>query len=612
MQNGYDRTQLLMSRRLNLGSGTDWKKPGWTTIDHKASWLRRGGSAWRIGLPDDTVDLLFSSHMLEHIPHFKVDAVLQECNRVMSKGGGIRLLCPDLARLARAYVEPDGATLARFRAEDPTIRTDLGPGGEFMNFIVSPGSDSLLLSRTGECIGGYAHLYAYDFEMLKALLERNGFGDVRRCSFLESRYAEFDEPLHAIGAAPEWQNEKDWPDRSAGLTGFDRDPLTSLIIEAVKVADVHAAAPAYGAPGVRGLDPGPMSWWSVTRGYLDFTGHKLVDVLRRGKRRARRLPGAVRCYVSRATSARLSDGRKLAIKRAWNTANLARDGLVRAVIASMATLVDRWRYFRAYRSTVRRAAASSRAAAALPELKRRGYIAFPGYYSSAQCQRLRAEIDRVIHEQPDVVQKDKFDADQRVFGAERASTEIALFHDDPFLREIGEAYRRSALTNFTTLASRLTARPENLGSGQGWHRDAFHWQYKALIYLTDVGPENGPFQMLAGSHRPWRVLIDTIRGRLEAPPRSRISDDQIARLVNAAPERLKTFTAEAGTMILFDSSTIHRGAPIKSGIRYALTNYYYPPDHIGPVVVEKFAPYARPAEAAAMRSQHQQSEGAAT
>jgi hypothetical protein len=185
------------------------------------------------------------------------------------------------------------------------------------------------------------------------------------------------------------------------------------------------------------------------------------------------------------------------------------------------------------------------------------------------------------------------DADLRVFGAERASVAIREFHDTAFPRAIGEHYSGRRLTCFSTLAARLSARSGNLGSGQGWHRDAFHFQYKAMVYLSDVGSDNGPFQLLDGSHRGTRVFLDTIVGGLQRAPYSRITDSQAEALVAAQPERLKTFTGSAGTMILFDSSTIHRGSPIVSGTRYALTNYYYEPEHIVPVVIEKFAPYAR-------------------
>jgi len=230
---------------------------------------------------------------------------------------------------------------------------------------------------------------------------------------------------------------------------------------------------------------------------------------------------------------------------------------------------------------------------AAADLRRSGYLVVSGYYSAERCAALRGEIDRIMAEQPDVVQKDKVDADHRVFGAEHASTAIAAFHDDEFLHGVGEAYGGRALVNHTTLAARLRARPGNLGSGQGWHRDAFHFQYKAMIYLTDVGPENGPFQFLADSHHPLTIFADMLRGRLDAPPLTRLSEAQIARLLGRDQARLTTFSAAAGTLILFDSSAIHRGSPIGQGVRYALTNYYYEPHQLVDAMKEKFFPLAR-------------------
>ena len=229
----------------------------------------------------------------------------------------------------------------------------------------------------------------------------------------------------------------------------------------------------------------------------------------------------------------------------------------------------------------------------LDALSREGYAVLPDYFGAGQCDTWMAEIDRMMATQPDVVRSDAAGADSRVFGAERFCASLAAFGADRFLREVGGAYHRGALRNHATLAGRLRFAPGNLGSGQGWHRDAFHFQYKAMVYLTDVTEENGPFQIFARSHRPLNAVRDTIRGRLDRVPNSRITEPQLARLLEAEPGRLRSLTAPRGTVIVFDSSTIHRGAPIRSGIRYALTNYYYRPDQCVPGLVEKFAPYAR-------------------
>ena len=41
-------------------------------------------------------------------------------------------------------------------------------------------------------------------------------------------------------------------------------------------------------------------------------------------------------------------------------------------------------------------------------------------------------------------------------------------------------------------------------------------------------------------------------------------------------KKITKITGNAGTVVIFDGSYIHRGDVIKSGNRYSLTNYYYP------------------------------------
>jgi hypothetical protein len=165
-------------------------------------------------------------------------------------GGVLRILTPDLKKIAKAYAEEDEDFFRQALDEDENIREDLGLGGMFMNFIVSPGQDTILLDRNlSEFIGGYAHLYAYDFQMLKILLEDCGFADIQQKEFCDSSISELREPLHVDGLEPKWQNINKKFYKKHGLTheykdghyninftitGFDRDPLTSLIIEAKK------------------------------------------------------------------------------------------------------------------------------------------------------------------------------------------------------------------------------------------------------------------------------------------------------------------------------------------------------------------------------------------
>ncbi|MDC0092776.1 methyltransferase domain-containing protein [Alphaproteobacteria bacterium] len=241
--------------KLNVGPSPIWDKDGWYTLDHKTrdeSVTSLQGDAANIPLNNDTCSTVFTSHMFEHIPHVKLEKILLEFNRVLSQDGVLRILTPDLKKIARAYVSEDQNFFDKAKLEDENIRTDLGFGGMFMNFIVSPGQDTALYDRgLSEFIAGYAHLYSYDFKMLKILLERTGFHCVEQKQFCESEIEDYQEPLHVEGMDPTWQNfnqnfykENDlihYYDSVEGkyiinfkVTGFDRDPLTSLIIEARK------------------------------------------------------------------------------------------------------------------------------------------------------------------------------------------------------------------------------------------------------------------------------------------------------------------------------------------------------------------------------------------
>ncbi len=245
-----------MAIKLNLGASPIWTKAGWHTLDHKlkeSTETAIAGNATHIDLPDESCEIVFCSHVFEHIPHTQLPIVLAEINRVLCPDGVLRLLTPDLAVIAKAYVEQDEEYFRKLLKEDESIRTDLGFGGMFMNFLVSPGQDTVLLNRDlNEFIAGYAHLYSYDYDMLATMLKWLGYSP-ERVTFCESKIKELTEPLHVVGLDPVWQSFNQEFYAKNGLvhklidgkyeinfkvSGFDRDPYTSLIIEATKITHV--------------------------------------------------------------------------------------------------------------------------------------------------------------------------------------------------------------------------------------------------------------------------------------------------------------------------------------------------------------------------------------
>ncbi len=242
--------------KLNVGASPIWVQEGWHTLDHKPprdpSRLYLIGDAADIPLPDGSCETVFSGHMFEHIPHMRLEAILLEFQRILADDGILRILTPDLKRLAKAYVEGDDEFFADLLHEDENVRTDLGHGGMFMNCVISPGQDTALFNRDlTEFISGYAHLYLYDFEMMSILFDRCGFYEITQRTFLDSDFEDYKEPLRVVGLGQQYHDlnrafyEKHglihhYDDETGTykinfeLTGFDRDPKSSLIVEARK------------------------------------------------------------------------------------------------------------------------------------------------------------------------------------------------------------------------------------------------------------------------------------------------------------------------------------------------------------------------------------------
>jgi ectoine hydroxylase-related dioxygenase (phytanoyl-CoA dioxygenase family) len=222
----------------------------------------------------------------------------------------------------------------------------------------------------------------------------------------------------------------------------------------------------------------------------------------------------------------------------------------------------------------------------LKALNKHGYCVIEQYYSLEQCQKLIQNIKQFMQEHSDYVQhKD----DERLFGIEHCGGEIKAFNEDASFQKIASAVNCKASKAAFTLAGMLNSDKKG-SSGGGWHRDAFVSQFKAMLYLTDVSEKNGPFQMLEGSHRLISVLQDSFAAKLKCM-QDRISDTEAEALICRNPVRLKAFTGKAGTVILFNSSSIHRGSPIIEGTRVALTNYYYETDKINSEMFKSFVVY---------------------
>jgi SAM-dependent methyltransferase len=143
------------------------------------------------GLPiaDASVELLYCSHVLEHITLEELRQALQNCYRYLQPGGIFRMVLPDLEVLAQQYLnstDPDASLV--FMQE-----SWLG--------MSSRRRDLLGFLKTW--LSGSHHLWMWDYKSLSRELTQAGFTDIRRARLGDSGITEFTD----LENPERWQNE---------------------------------------------------------------------------------------------------------------------------------------------------------------------------------------------------------------------------------------------------------------------------------------------------------------------------------------------------------------------------------------------------------------------
>lgn len=116
----------------------------------------------RILLPDNSVEVLYSSHMIEHLDREEVKVFMQQTRRVLAAHGIIRIVVPDFRKLATQYISDGDADAFLERSG------------------LTRGSHRTLLDKLKYLIiGERHHLWMYDGPSMVRLLSSMGFKDTR-------------------------------------------------------------------------------------------------------------------------------------------------------------------------------------------------------------------------------------------------------------------------------------------------------------------------------------------------------------------------------------------------------------------------------------------------
>jgi SAM-dependent methyltransferase len=138
-------------------------------------------------IPEGThsVDVVYSSHMLEHLTPDRVQGFLMEARRVLRPAGILRLAVPDLAFHIANYMASSDAD--RFLAE---------------THLVSPLPRSVAGKLRRIIVGDRHHLWMYDGTSLCSLLSNAGFVDAQVMPAGTTRIAD-SGPLNLAERSPE-------------------------------------------------------------------------------------------------------------------------------------------------------------------------------------------------------------------------------------------------------------------------------------------------------------------------------------------------------------------------------------------------------------------------
>jgi cephalosporin hydroxylase/predicted SAM-dependent methyltransferase len=235
------RSEIVVKPRLNLGCGSQ-VHPEWTNVDimPRHPGVINHDLNKQLPFADDSFEVVYHSHVLEHLTKEQGKAFLAECFRVLKHGGILRVVVPDLERIARLYLEnldraEAGDEWASARHEwmllellDQMVReTSGGEMGRYFQLNPMPAED-FVLERFGHQVlevikpmranpalmnrpvpplprqidameaarfrqSGEIHKWMYDRRSLERLMANSGFSEISVMRADESLIPDFDK-----------------------------------------------------------------------------------------------------------------------------------------------------------------------------------------------------------------------------------------------------------------------------------------------------------------------------------------------------------------------------------------------------------------------------------
>jgi hypothetical protein len=210
-------------------------------------------------------------------------------------------------------------------------------------------------------------------------------------------------------------------------------------------------------------------------------------------------------------------------------------------------------------------------------LKEYGICIIKDFYPGDVLEQIISEYHRIFQDQKQKITYCKGDEDEipdpRIFNVEKYSTIIQNnFSNNSLLNNIVRNYTNSNFNKKTLINKVIYKENQKMNSGGGWHRDNHDKQFKTIMYLSDVTENNGCFQFITNSSKKHIGYPEPRTANYN----TRYTDNTIKDILEKYKNcKIHDIVGKKGTIILVDTTYIHRGKVIEEGERYAMTEYYF-------------------------------------
>lgn len=170
------KNKIKKNRKLEIGPGIE-RIPGFETVnivwsgnvDYIADATRK------LPFSDCTFDIIYASHILEHIPWYKIKKVIKELNRIVAPSGFVEIWVPNGLLIAKTFVD----------AEDGNINNIEKDGWYKFNEEKDPciWANGRIFSYgdgTGSRNDPNWHFTIFSPRFLESLLKESGFVDIEQ------------------------------------------------------------------------------------------------------------------------------------------------------------------------------------------------------------------------------------------------------------------------------------------------------------------------------------------------------------------------------------------------------------------------------------------------